>query len=71
MKEMPRSRYFASKMETKLNFGFKSSFLCLHKGSNQITFEECEREKGRKSLFQELKIWAMESLMKSRGSFTP
>jgi hypothetical protein len=46
---MPRSRYFASKKETKLNFEFKSSFLCLHKGSNQITFEECERE--RKKVF--------------------
>jgi hypothetical protein len=52
---MPRSRYFASKNETKLNFEFKSSFLCLHEGSNQITFEECEREKGRNSFFQELK----------------
>jgi hypothetical protein len=27
----------------------------LHEGSNQITFEECEREKGRNSFFQELK----------------
>jgi len=55
-------------METKLNFGFKYSFLCLHKGSIQIEFEEFEREKGINYFFPELKTWAMESSMKSRES---
>jgi len=52
---MPRSRYFANKNETNLSFEFKSIFLCLHEVSNQIAFEECEREKGINSFFQELK----------------